>query len=250
MSEWIDDAIVLSTRPYQEKGQIVTVLTRDHGKCAGFVYDNKPLRQAGAFELGSLVRVRWLGRLPDQLGRFDVEPLGYTAAGLFDSVHGLAGLRSLCAMLDAGLPERESCPETFLATEAMLPYLGEGIGPALYVKWETLLLETLGFRLELAACTVTGRNDRLAFVSPRTGRAVSLSAAEGYQDKLLKLPGFLIGEGLGDWAAVLDGLALTGHFLQRHVFDTVHQSLPESRRVFVEFCSAQAMNSASFAHHE
>lgn len=219
---------------------IINALTRDHGRYAAFTYDNRNLRQAGAFEPGTLVNLRWTGRMADQLGRFEIEPVTWHGAHLFDSVTGLAALRSICAMLESALPERESAADMFGATEAILPLLGEEFGLALYIKWESLLLKSCGFTLELDACTVTGANDRLVYVSPRTGRAVSLSAAEGYEDKLLKLPGFLIGDLHAEMSDVIDGLRLTGHFLQRHVFDAVHQAMPSARQQLVDFCLARA----------
>ena len=53
------------------------------------------------------------------------------------------------------------------------------------------MLEELGFGLDLERCAATGSNDDLAYVSPKTGRAVSRAAGEPYRDRLLALPRFL-----------------------------------------------------------
>ncbi len=63
----------------------------------------------------------------------------------------------------------------------------------------------------------TGAREDLRFVSPRSGGAVSARAALGYETKLLRLPRFLVAGSAADWADILDGLALTGHFLTRDV---------------------------------
>jgi DNA repair protein RecO (recombination protein O) len=56
----------------------------------------------------------------------------------------------------------------------------------------------------------------LAFVSPRSGRSVSRDGAGEYRDRLLPLPGFLRGESAAaDWREIMEGLAITGHFLAR-----------------------------------
>ena len=86
-----------------------------------------------------------------------------------------------------------------------------------YVVWECDLLAALGFGLDLARCAVSGTNQDLAYVSPRTGRAVSRETGAPYNDKLLPLPRFL-------WrpdtptspADLVAGLTLTRHFLLRH----------------------------------
>jgi DNA repair protein RecO (recombination protein O) len=63
---------------------------------------------------------------------------------------------------------------------------------------------------------VTGTADDLRFVSPKSGRAVSGAGAGEYRERLLVLPVFLRGGGgPPDWADIMAGLKLTGHFLAR-----------------------------------
>ncbi len=60
------------------------------------------------------------------------------------------------------------------------------------VRWEALLQADLGFGLDLTACAVTGETAGLAYVSPRTGRAVTEAAAGTWTGRLLRfarLPG-------------------------------------------------------------
>ena len=54
--------------------------------------------------------------------------------------------------------------------------------------------------------------------SSRTGRAVSLHAAGVYTEKLLVLPAFMTGDTEPDWEQLLQGFALTGHFIERQFF--------------------------------
>jgi len=96
------------------------------------------------------------------------------------------------------------------------------------------LLAALGFGLDLSACAATGVNDDLAYVSPRSGRAVSRSAGAPYHDKLLPLPGFLWRDTTADDAAILAGLTLTGHFLHHHLLEPQGRPLPEARTRLVE----------------
>ena len=102
------------------------------------------------------------------------------------------------------------------------------------MRWELALLGELGFGLDLTCCAAGGDNDQLAYVSPRTGRAVSLAAGEPYRERLLVLPGFLVGRGGGGPLEVGAGLALTGYFLERHVFHPQDRALPQARRRLAE----------------
>ena len=97
------------------------------------------------------------------------------------------------------------------------------------MRLELGLLTELGYGLELDRCAATGSNDQLAWVSPRTGRAVSLSAGEPYSDRLLALPPFLVDGTEPDDNAVAAGLRLTGFFLDNHLFAPDGRRLPAAR---------------------
>jgi DNA repair protein RecO (recombination protein O) len=108
-----------------------------------------------------------------------------------------------------------------------------GWGTAL-VRYELLLLAELGFGLDLDRCAVTGSNDNLVAVSPKSGRAVSAAEAQPYAGKLLPLPPFVRGGGRGSWEEIAQGLDLTGHFLMRDVLTDRMAALGEARARLVD----------------
>jgi DNA repair protein RecO (recombination protein O) len=85
-------------------------------------------------------------------------------------------------------------------------------------EFELVLLDELGFGLDLTSCAATGVTEELAYVSPKSGRAVSRGAAEPYLDRLLRLPAFLIDGTAPRDGDIADALRLTGHFLDLHVW--------------------------------
>ena len=157
--------------------------------------------------------------------------VGSVAAGLMGDGDRLAGLAAACAVTETALPEREPHSRVFNGLTGLLAALAiSDLWPSAYVKWELGLLADLGFGLDLSRFAVTGGNDHLAYVSPRTGRAVSRSVAEPYRERLLALPAFLLEEGVGGSAVeVNQGLTLTGHFLERHVYAPRNRQLPAAR---------------------
>lgn len=228
--EWADDGIVLSTRAHGETSAIAVLLTRHHGRHAGLVHGGRGRRLAGTLEPGNRVQGRWRGRLPDQLGSFAVELVRHGAGPVFERPDRLAGLAAAVAVTEAVCPEHEPLTVVFDALAAFLDLLPDSpFWAEAYVRWELGLLAALGYGLDLTRCAATGVNDQLAYVSPRTGRAVSLSAGEPFRDRLLRLPGFLIGRGGGGPVEVTDGLKLTGHFLERHLLASAHLPLPPPR---------------------
>ncbi len=231
--DWDDDAVVLSSRPYGESSAVVVLMTRCHGRHSGLVRGGQSRRRAGELQAGNLVAARWRGRLAENLGTLSLEPVACTAGPVFHDPVRLAALASACAVTDWACPDREPHTAVFeglcvlLKGLAETPFWGE-----LYVRWELGVLAELGYGVDLSQCAATGSNDQLAYVSPRSGRAVSLSAGEPYRDRLLALPQFLIGRGTGGPSDVMQGLALTGFFLEHRLFATTHRALPPARRSF------------------
>ena len=104
------------------------------------------------------------------------------------------------------------------------------VWPALYVRWELGLLSALGFGLDLEKCALSGANDGLTHVSPRTGRAVRGSEAEDYVERLFPLPTFLIdSRAPASLQDVRAGLELTGYFIERRLFNALNRAIPEAR---------------------
>jgi DNA repair protein RecO (recombination protein O) len=239
--EWTDDGIVLGLRAFGENGAILEALTREHGRHLGLVRGAMSKRLKGALEPGNAVKLHWRGRLDQQLGGYAVELAAARAAQFFDDALKLAGLSSACAVCAATLPERELHARAFDALDALLQSITGQVSPAWvadYVRFELMLLEDLGFGLDLTQCAVTGTDDDLRFVSPKTGRAVCGTAAEPYRDRLLKLPGYLTtGEGAVAPNDLVDGLTLTGFFLER-VAQEHSAVLPQARARFAERLAA------------
>jgi DNA repair protein RecO (recombination protein O) len=242
--DWDLPAIVLDTRPYGESDVIATVMTAEHGAHRGLVRGGASRAQGGIWQAGNFVQARWLARMSDQLGSLRGELIHATAASVMDDALALAMLTAVCAQSGDALPEREPHEAVFAGLVALLPRLalGEAVLPEL-IGWELTVLADLGYGLDLTHCAVTGATEGLAFVSPKTGRAVTAEAAGIWSNRLLRLPPFLTGQaasGAEDWR---DGLRLTGHFLARDVFGARHRPLPMARQMLYDRVAALVVDS-------
>jgi DNA repair protein RecO (recombination protein O) len=243
--DWDAPAIVLDARPYGEGDAVATVMTEAHGLHRGLARGGASRAQAGLWQPGNLVQVRWVARLAEQLGSFSAEMIHPGAAFVIDDPLALAMLSALCAVAEGALPEHEPHPRVFHGLVHLVARLPHG-APMLtkLIRWETVLLFHLGYGLDLASCAVTGDTTGLAYVSPRTGRAVTEAAAGIWKSRLLRLPSFLVGgdtAGPADWR---DGLVLTGHFLARDAFGARHRPLPRARQMLYDRVAALADDSA------
>lgn len=238
MPEWSDTAIILSVRPFGENKGVVNLLTAERGRHAGLVHGFDSRTKMGIYEPGNMVAVEWRARLTEQLGTFQMELVKNPSAVFLDLPIRLAGLSSLCAILDVGLPEREPFGVVWQSTVALIEIISlaeeDAAWLGYYVRWEAELLRALGFGLGLDNCAVSGRSDQLVYVSPKSGNAIHKDYAGNYADRMLALPDFLsphspsMGEEIS--ASALDsGLHLTGHFLKRRLFELLDKDLPQPR---------------------
>lgn len=256
--EWQGEGTAIARRRHGEHAVILTALTRELGLVSGVVPGGASVRRAAMLQPGNRLSLRWRARLDDQLGSFTVEP-GRARAGLMADADRLTGLNAVTALIGWALPERDPHPRLTDATESLLDameagneggvgsdagagglsapraprgYLGdEEQKPGwaeLYLRWELLLLDELGFGLSLDRCAVSGVREGLAYVSPKTGHAVTVEAAGEWALRLLPLPGILGGPERPDDLAA--GFALTGHFLDARLAEAqVGRPLPAAR---------------------
>lgn len=238
--DWRDEGALLSVRGHGESAAIIEVFTAGHGRHAGVVRGGASRRLAPVLQPGAQIDVTWRGRLEEHIGTFTVEPLR-SRTGLLGDRLALAGLNSVCALLRFALPEREAHPGLYAASVVLLDRLGAEPDWVLsYLRWELLLLEDLGYGLDLGSCAVTGSREDLAYVSPKSGRAVARAAAGEWADRLLPLPACLLGQGGATPEELGQGLRLTGHFLEHHLaHDLGTRPLPEARRRFVQMLARQ-----------
>lgn len=228
--DWRDEGVLLAARRHGETDAIAEIFTAAHGRHAGVVHGGGGRRMAPVLQPGAQLAVAWRARLEDHIGTFRVEPVRSRGALHLDDPEALALLAAVAALLGWALPERESHPALYAGTVALLDRLDAPGRWAAYARWEVGLLAELGFGLDLGRCAVTGTREGLAYVSPRTGRAVSRAGAGDWAPRLLALPAFLLGAGPEGPAEVAAALALTGHFLAGPVAEALgRKGLPGAR---------------------
>lgn len=244
--DWQDVALVMGTRRQGETSVILEVMTAGHGRHLGVVRGGRSRKLQPVLQSGNSLIVDWRARLEEQLGTFVVEPVTLRAANLMASEAALQGVSHLGHLLRL-LPEREAFAGIYALALLICERLaGADHAAPLMATLELALLRELGFGLDLSACAITGAREHLAFVSPRTGRAVTAEAGQPWADKLLRLPDFMartlaLGEGGGvSRDELADAFALTAHFLDQNIYAPRGQNVPLARRRYVALVTAAA----------
>ena len=236
--EWRDEGLVIGVRRHGEHSAILEAMTRAHGRHFGLVRGGRSTKLNAALQPGNTLALVWRARLDEHLGAFTIEPLTLRAGRLIESALALAAIHYLGALMRL-LPERDPHEGVYEALTLIAERLDDpAIVPPLVARFEAQMLAECGFRLDLGRCAATGARERLVYVSPRTGRAVSAEAGQAWRDRLLPLPAFLREgarlESEPSAAEVADGFRMTGHFLARDLFGARGEPLPDSRRAFLK----------------
>ena len=232
--QWTDDGIVLGVKRHGEANAILELMTHGHGRHLGLVRGGFGSRLRPILQPGNSVSAAWRARLDEHLGNYTVEGLRLRAASYFSAPHAIYGVTHLAALMRL-LPERDPHTGLYETLDEILDQLDDpALAAPMVARFELQLLSELGFGLDLERCAATGASGDLAYVSPKSGRAVSRDAGEPWADKMLRLPAFLRQrDAIPSSHDLADGFALTGYFLTRHVLEARGLSLGDERAHFI-----------------
>jgi DNA repair protein RecO (recombination protein O) len=216
---------------------VVRLMTPEQGLVAAYVRGARGRRMRPVLMAGNVVQAHLSARTEAQLPQATIE-LVHSRGPLLSEPLPAAAIEWATVLTATALPEGQPYPQLFEALDGLLGAIeaapsASGWGAAL-VRYELLLLAELGFGLDLERCAVTGSDHNLVAVSPKSGRAVSAAEAEPYSDKLLGLPAFVREGGRASWPEILEGLNLTGHFVERDLLADRSRPIAEARYRLVD----------------
>lgn len=236
--DWQDEGLILGVRRHGETSAIVEIMTPGHGRHLGLVRGGRSSKMRPILQPGNSVQANWHARLEEHLGAFTLEAREMRAARLMESPIAIYGIQMLASHLRL-LPERDPHENLYRAACVLTDTFNHpDVAASLMVRFELALLDELGFGLDLSCCAVSAQTHDLAYVSPKSGRAVSRKEGEPWADRLLPFPAFLNRHEL-EWGAVpemekvVEGFRLSGYFLQRHIYDARAINAPPERAGFI-----------------
>ena len=234
-----DEGIAIGVKKFSDSTNLMKILTKDNGIYSGLIRIKKNQGNSGVNIPGNTLSVNWRARLSEHLGFFNTELIKSRSSNYLNSSINLEVLNSICSLMDI-FPEREECIDLYNIIEELLDNLNNTrLWPFLYIKFELLFIERMGYGLDLSSCAVNGSTDNLNWVSPKTGRAVSALGAKGWEDRLLRLPEFFCQNEIKSVskADLLDSLKLNEFFLIKRVYSQYAKNLSSSRKRMFDYLS-------------
>lgn len=217
-----DEGIIISLKKYGENSLIAKVFSKEHGLYSAFVRSVKSAKNRSIFQIGNLITFEFYAKMEDNLGSFSSFDLqkSYLMKVLFEKLK-LSAINSIFSVINDSFLERESHQFLFEKLNNFLKKIStsdvtneEFLKD--YIMLEMQILQDLGYGLDFSSCAGGGETTHLAFISPKSARAVSFEKGQPYEDKLLKLPKFLLDESReANSDEILQGFKLTGFFLEK-----------------------------------
>jgi DNA repair protein RecO (recombination protein O) len=229
-----DVGIIITKKPLQENIFIISIFTENHGLYSAIIRESK--KQGSIYQEGNLVDFFWRARLHEHVGSAKCELIkSYNSSLILDKTK-LYAFNSIIALIKSAFHERELHNNFFATFNSYLKSLACNFIFKDYIKLELEILAEAGYKLELSSCAVTGTSKDLCYVSPKSGKAISLKAGLPFANKLLSLPKFLIEHnGKITHFEVKQAFNLTSYFFNRYLFAN-HQQ-PYARRILIEYLS-------------
>ena len=226
---WTDSAVLLGVARAGGDSLHLSVLTERHGWQVCRLADAS--KAAPMLLPGCWIAVTVTPAGPDP----GAVELGETDGGLIvdrpDS-ESLLVLDHARAMIEALLPPAVPSPPIFRETRMLVLGLmaEDGRWPLHAARWEVAVLEALGHVRGSARGRAAFRHGETVYLSPRSGTIVTRAEAGAFLDRMLPVPGFLLGGANAVPAEIRQAFELSSSLFARFVWPAAGQAAaPETR---------------------
>lgn len=228
--QFTDEGYIINVRKHGETSLILTLITRAHGKLVGYVRGGHSKKNLGVYQPGNLIAVDAYARIEENMLSFRAELLRPTAVRFLGSSGKLSALSAFCELANACMPEKAELERFYYLIDSFFNFIDEDNWIVHYSYFEFYLLDFLGIGLDLSECSATGTTENLAYVSPKTGRAVCVEAGEPYKSRLFRFPQYIVDKNYNpELSEVADLLRMTEFFLNKNFFQTHNLKFPPNR---------------------
>jgi DNA repair protein RecO (recombination protein O) len=223
-------AIVLGLQDYNGDLMLMQVLTAKYGLRKGIVRNTN--KNKSALAIGNILQVKWYARLETHLGNFTVQSFEAIAQSIYHDRRRLLSSLSVCALFKSCLSEKEPQEQMYVQLENFLYALKfqNPLWVNMLVILELELLSHVGFGLDLEKCAATGTAKNLAYLSPKTGRAICFESGLPFHEKLFQMPKLFADPNVQPESQdILHAMRVTRYFFMKNIFQDRQSQFPSMR---------------------
>lgn len=232
---WTDQAIMASVTQKSSNTLLLDVLTKMRGRC-----------QLKVLLDGAKLPPLYPGctlKLTQEDAGFGEVPTAelHSASGGLENaetnVVGMIVLQGLRKMMERFLPMYDPARNVYNAAIEMMPVLRDEDErwPLYYLTWEMELLSQLGHAGGLERCKGAFKHGEPIYISPRSGKAASRAEAGAFLDRMMPVPGFMMGKKLATSGEIRQGQEMTTMLLKNFALAAAGlKELPAERQNVVE----------------
>ncbi len=232
-----DEAIIISVRKFSENKLLLKVLTKNYLLKMGIV--SIPYsKNLQLYQPGNVVFVDANAKDVESLCKFHLEPLGNTIARVINRPKIVVLINSVTSLIAEvfALESIESNKLFYQLYNFLNSIDNEENMLAQYVYLEMEILAMAGFGMDLQKCAVTSSTDNLLYISPKSGKAVSKNAAEGFENRLFKMTKFFSNK-IVEIEDIVESLEITGYFIEKFIYCPRKIAMPEVRKLMINMLS-------------
>jgi DNA repair protein RecO (recombination protein O) len=217
-----DKGIIVSTLKHSESSFVVKIFSENNGIHSGYVKHGFSKQNIGLCQIGNFVDFVWSSKSPNNLGYLKLDLIKSYAIFIFENQINLHIFECAINLINTFIPEQQEEKNIYEHFLKILKLIEEETDKFILLKemifFEKNILEILGIGLDLCKCAGGGDCNDLAYISPKTGRAVSKKAGEAYKDKLFILPKFLCDPNASATTEDIQfALKILSHFLYKNL---------------------------------
>ena len=222
---WEDEGILLLKKKFRENANIVNFFTKNHGKTTGIVYGGNSRKIKNYLQIGNRIYINHKAKSDNKIGYFKTELIEPISPKYFDDKIRSCVLGCTTSILNSLLPDLQKNTNIYDTLNFFYKNLDNNHFIVDYLKWETNLIQQLGFGINVENKTKINENINETF-------------SYKIDDFVYEIPKFLFnGEINSNFSnqSIKKGLIFTRNLFLNKIFNVNNIKFPRQRIILEKY---------------
>ena len=222
---WEDEGILLLKKKFRENANIVNIFTKNHGKTTGIVYGGNSRKIKNHLQIGNRIYINHRAKSDNKIGYFKTELIEPISPKYFDDKIRSCVLGCTTSILNSLLPDLQKNTNIYDTLNIFYKNLDNNYFIVDYLKWETELIQQLGFGINVENKSKINENKNELF-SYKIG------------DFVYEIPKFLVSREINSNfsnQSIKKGLIFTRNLFLNKIFNVNNIQFPRQRIILEKY---------------